>query len=124
MAQNWTIDPLKRDYVMEGGAPKQTDSLLIPAYIRMKVKRKKWMYAPDDQYGSDFYLIQKNLTSQDATRVENTAANALRPLVVDGRAEEISVQAVGRSRHDVGIQTKILDARGENEETSIIPVGA
>lgn len=34
MGQNWEIDPVTKDYVMKGGAPVNTDSLTIPAYIR------------------------------------------------------------------------------------------
>src|SRR5574343_1416610 len=109
---NWNIDPTTKDYVMVNGAPQNTSSLTIPAYIRLKVKRTRWMYAPDDEYGSDFYLIQKNHTTQDAGGIEATAARALKPLVDDGRSSQIDVNAALSTRNAAGLEIKILDAQG------------
>ena len=113
MSQNWDLDPSTGDYVMEGGSPVNTESLTIPAYIRLKVKRGTWLYAPDATYGSDLYLIKKRRTTQSPTNVETAAAAALQPLLDDGRASEIDVTAIVATRNAVGLQTTIIDARGE-----------
>ena len=109
--------------VMVGGAPEQTDSLLVPAYIRMRAKRTKWMYAPDKNWGSDLYTVTKNRSLNDATFLENIAARALKPLIDDDRAESITVSTEVVARHGVGMKTKIIDARGEGEQITLIPIG-
>lgn len=120
MSQNWLMDPTKKDYVMEFGDPVQTDSLEMPAYFRLIIKRTQWMYAPDVDYGSDFYLIKKRRTNENANSVENVGARALQPIIDDGRASAISVTAVLVTRSAVGLQTDITDARG-NVEQLILP---
>lgn len=120
MGANWNMDPQKKDYVMVKGAPDQTDSLTIPAYIRMKVKRDTWMYAPDQRYGSNFYKVVKRNSSQDATFLENLAAEALQPIIDDGRATEITVNTVIAQRSNVGMQVDITDADNQ-EQTIVLP---
>lgn len=117
---NWNMDPQKKDYVMVNGAPQETNSLTIPAYIRLKVKRTQWMYAPNNQYGSDFYLIKKRKTSQDATQLENIAAKALQPILDDGRANEITIKTTLANRNAVGLQTDIVDS-SNNVQTIVLP---
>lgn len=122
MAQSWYIDPVTKDYVMEGGAPKVTDSLLIPAYIRLKTKRTQWMYAPNTKYGSDIYTVRKNRTTSDASRLERLSANALSPLVDDGRAAEITVETTEVVRHGVALKATVTSAETQEPETMIIPL--
>jgi phage gp46-like protein len=83
----------------------------MAAYVRLKTKRGQWMYAPDSSYGSDYYLQKKRRTDQDQTFIENVGARALTPIVNDGRASEIEVDAVSASRTGVGLSVKITDAR-------------
>lgn len=123
MAQNWEIDPKTGDYVMEGGAPKQTDSLRIPAYVRLKTPRTQWLYAPDERYGSDFYTIKKRQTTRDASQIETVAANALQPIADDGRARSIEVEATQVARHGVGLETKIVEASGRLDNLSLPSLG-
>lgn len=115
MAQNWDLDPEKGDYLMQGGSPKQTDSLKVPAYFRLKVKRNRWMYAPDRDYGSDYYTVAKRPSSNANTRLENIGAVALQPLVDDGRASSVELNVVQNTRNNVGLQVKVVDASGEEE---------
>jgi phage gp46-like protein len=123
MAQNWDIDPKTGDYVMEGGAPKQTDSLKIAAYVRLKTPRTQWLYAPNTRYGSDFYLLQKRQTTRDASQVEAVAANALQPIADDGRARSIEVEAVVATRHGVGLETRIEEANGRIDNLLLPSLG-
>lgn len=120
MGQHWEKDPNSGDYVMEGGAPKQTDSLRIPAYYRLKISRSKWLYAPNAQYGSDFYLLKKRRSNQDASTVENTAAAALQPIADDGRASSIEITTTQTARNGVALEAIITDAEG-NPEKLVLP---
>jgi len=120
---NWNIDPTTRDYVIENGAPVLTTSLTVPAFIRLRTKRTRWLYAPNKEYGSDFYLIQKNHTTQDAGGLEATAARALKPLVDDGRASQIDVNSAVSYRNAAGLEIKILDAQGNPDNLNLNPIG-
>lgn len=122
--QNWDLDPKTGDYVMEGGAPKETDSLNIPAYIRLKTPRLGWLYAPDTKYGSDFQTIKKRQSVRDASHVETVAANALQPILDDGRAESILVNTEVVTRNAVGLKTEIERADGKLDTLKLDPLGA
>jgi phage gp46-like protein len=117
------MDPVARDYVVENGRPVEDVSLLTPAYFRLRTKRKTWMYAPDDRYGSDYHLIKKNLTASNNGRLAGVGERALQPLLDDGRADEIQVDLTQQSRHGAGIEFKITDAEGETEQFTFNPVG-
>lgn len=104
---SWIISPDTGDYVMNNGAPTDTDDLKFPAYYRMKIKRQKWLYAPDSKYGSDFYKLQKNFTTKPQTALEKIAARALQPIVDDGRATNINIEVTGVSRSGVTIEADI-----------------
>lgn len=123
MNKGWKINPVTGDYIMEGGAPVNTESLQLPAYYRLKINRNRWLYAPDNNYGSDLYLIRKNQTTKDASFVESVMARALQPIVSDGRARTIDVTATVRARHAVGLETKIVDAQGKVETLTLKGLG-
>lgn len=117
----WEVDPKTGDYVMEDGAPKITDSLKIPSYIRLKTKRGAWLYAPDTEYGSDFHLMKKRRSSENASTIEDAAARALQPIVDDGRATEIEVETQVLTRNNVGMKVDIIDSTTERVETLVLP---
>lgn len=121
MNQNWNIDPKIGDYLLVKGAPEQTDSLNIPAYIRLKTKRTQWMYAPNDEFGSDFYLVKKRRTNENASTIENIAARALQPIVDDGRASQIDITTTDVSRNGLQLETQITDARGKTDDALVLP---
>ncbi len=88
------------------------------------MKRKLWLYAPDDKYGSDLYLIKKRRTDTSGNSlVENTAARALQPIIDDGRASEISVDTTQASRNGVGLDIELIDAEGSSEQFVLDPIG-
>ena len=123
MAQSWEIDPKTGDYVLEGGAPKQTDSLRIPAYFRLKAKRGTWLYAPDAQFGSDFYTLTKRPSENANKRLENIGIAALQPMLDDGRAQEITVDVTQNKRGATQLATTIVDASGEVEVETFTGLG-
>lgn len=123
MSQSWQMDPTKGDYVMDGGSPEQTDSLQVPAYFRLKIKRKTWLYAPDDKYGSDYYTIVKRPANNAAQVLENIGIAALKPLTDDGRANRVEVSADTVSRNGAALTTTITDASGQPETVTFSGLG-
>lgn len=123
MAQNWEIDPATRDYVMEGGAPKQTDSLRIPALIRLRIGRGEWMYAPDANYGFDKSVLTKRVTNGKTGTIENAAARAVQAIVDDGRAAQIDVTATEANRPNVGLDVTIHEASGKIDNLNLKSLG-
>ncbi len=121
--KSWDIDPATGDYMVDAsGKPKETDSLRVPAFIRLRARRLGWMYAPDANWGSDFWTVRKRHVPQDGASLENLALRALEPLVDDGRAKDVTVDAQVQSRYGVGLQVDILDASGQNQELKFDPV--
>lgn len=123
MAQNWLIDPTTRDYVMEDGAPVETDSLLVPAFHRLRIQQGSWMYQPDDRYGSRFSVFKKRETGGDMSDIENVALIALQPILDDGRASQIGVEATSATRHTVGLKAVVIKARGTFDQFEIPSLG-
>lgn len=123
MAQNWLLDPTTRDYVLANGSPVETDSLLVPAYHRLRIQQGTWMYQPDANYGSRFSRLKKRVTGGDASEVENIALLALQPMMDDGRASSVTVEAVVSTRNAVGLKTAIYKSRGTFEQFEIQSLG-
>lgn len=121
--QSWNLDPITGDYIMDGGAPVQTNSLQVPAYFRLKIKRKTWLYAPNDQYGSDFYTLKKRPSTNAGQRLENIAIAALKPITDDGRANRIDVVTDTLTRNGAGMVTTIVDASGTTETVTFTGLG-
>ena len=121
--QTWNLDPTTGDYVMTNGAPQQTDSLLVPAYIRLKTPNTKWQYAPDTTYGSKFYTIKKRPSENGNQQLENTAVEALQPMVDDGRALSATAQVVTFSRSSAGMNINLVDASGGEQEQTFPSLG-
>lgn len=122
--QTWDINEGTGDYRMEGGAPVETDSLRVAAYIRLKVRRTKWLYAPSNDYGSDFFQIKKLQSTRDASQVENAAARGLQPLANDGRAKSITIDTDEMKRNGVGLKIKIIEANGTVGTLNLQGMGA
>lgn len=123
MSQHWDLDPKTGDYLLAGGSPIQVDSLRVPAYYRLKVRRNTWLYAPNDKYGSDFHLIKKRITGKDTSSIEGVAARALQPIADDGRAARLDISAVEATRHGVGLSVKILEQNGRLDQLSLPGLG-
>lgn len=121
--QSWDIDPIKGDYVNDKGSPKQTNSLKVPAYFRLKTKRQQWLYAPDSKFGSDFYTVQKRPAENGNQRLETIGASALQPIVDDGRATQVEVQITQNTRSAAILSAHITDASGNVETQTFSGLG-
>lgn len=123
---SWRIDPKTGDYIMVNGAPVEDESLVYPAFYRIKVRRTQWMYAPNTKYGSDFYTVKKHFRPNEINSLTDIALKALQPLEDDGRA--LSVDAEFNSsngRNDAQLSLKITDAMGQVQQLDLpsLPVG-
>lgn len=121
--KSWNINSNTGDYVVERGAPVETESLQLPAFYRLKIKRGQWMYAPNKVYGSNLYLLLKNQSSKSASAVESATLDALQPILDDGRAETIDALIQESSRHGLGVQINILDNAGDVERFAFQGLG-
>lgn len=122
MAQNLQIDPSTGDYIIVNGRPVEDGTLNTPAYIRLKVKRTQWMYAPDTKFGSDFYLFQRrHLLSNDQAMLA-VAQRALQPLIDDGRAAAVQVSQVDSEGSAWECQAAITQANGQTNPLTFDPI--
>lgn len=118
---NPTIDPRTGDYEIEKGDTVPDYSLQFAAYVRMKVQRKRWLYAPDDKYGADFYKVQKR--SFNTPRVlETMTSKALQPLIDDKRATEITAFSKPQARNMCNIEVSIIEANRTLQTFEFNPV--
>lgn len=123
---SWVIDPKTGDYVMQDGKPIPSESLLYPAYYRLKIGRNRWMYAPDANYGSDLANIKKRFNGRDLTGVAATALKAIMPIQEDGRALAVDVQPDTQQqalRNNVALHASITSADGTTETLDLPVVG-
>ena len=125
MIKNKTYNPLINpgtgDYVIENGDTVQDFTLLYPAYVRMKTQRKKWLYAPDDTYGSDLYKVKKR-GNNTPRLLESITTKTLQPLIDDGRATEIAVFSKPLSRNMCNIEITILEVNNSIQTFEFNPV--
>lgn len=121
---SWVINPKTGDYVMTNGSPTDDDSLIYPAYYRVKIDRTRWMYAPETSYGSDFWTVKKRFGPNDVNSGVNIAERALQPMIDDGRASDIAIDFLTpRGRNDIELQVNITDAKGEQQTLNLPVVG-
>ncbi len=127
MAQQWDRDPTTGDYVLTSdGTPQQTDSLVVPAYHRLKTHRTRWMYAPDPDYGSDFYLVQKRNSSVNGGLLESIAEKALQPMIDDGRAasaDATNTTTAADNRSSSSLEIDIVDRQNQQQTFNFTPLG-
>ena len=119
---SWQINPTTGDFLLDAfGLPMRDETLKVPAYIRLKTSRKQWMYAPDNDYGSDFYIARKK-TTQTSTALENIGNKALQPLIDDNRASSAEFTLNGMTRHGESFLCDIVDVDKQTETFVINPV--
>lgn len=120
---SWQVNPETGDYIMTNGAPVDSADLKYPAYYRLKIKRQKWMYAPDSKFGSDYYKLQRNNTTKPQTAIEKIAARAVQPIVDDGRANNIAVTVTGVSRDGVSLEVDISSGQTQVSTLNLTGLG-
>jgi phage gp46-like protein len=117
------INPQTKDYQIVGGNAVQDTSLDTPIYIRLKVQRTKWLYAPDASYGSDFYKQTKKSSTTGANTSQIEAISALQPMVDDGRILSLRTDLVSQSRFSTAIKLTYLQSSNSADQVTIVPIG-
>jgi phage gp46-like protein len=121
---SWRINPKTGDYVMTNGAPVDDPSLIYPAYYRIMTKRTRWLYAPDDSFGSDLYTIKKRFNPGDVSPLANIVDAALQPMIDDGRATDVETTYLApQSLYDTQLSVQITDAQGQPQTLNLPAVG-
>lgn len=109
---SWLINPRTGDYNIENGDPQRDETLQFPAYLRLRLQRGSWLYAPDDTYGSTFSNVRKRTKNVQKLLID-VSENALQPLIDDQRAEAIQVESVGSGRNSEELEITIQENDGE-----------
>lgn len=119
------INPHSKDYEVDQntGKPIEDTGLRTPAFFRLRIPRQRWLYAPDNQYGSDFFDLKKNITSSFGSRLVDVAARALQQFLDESRATDVEIEIVERSRHGAGLNIRILENPQTDEDIFFIPIG-
>lgn len=123
MNESWKLDPATKDYEQEGGSPVIDRSLRMPAYFRIMTPRTRWLYAPNTRYGSDFWAHRAKQSSTEPSQVEGIADRALRPIIEDGRASDIEVEAISSGRQYNQLKATLTDDSGEETDLMLNPIG-
>lgn len=119
---SWLIDPTTGDYAIVNGNPVRDESLQFPAYVRMKIKRGAWLYAPDTDYGSEYSNVRKR-TNKTPALLQSIGERALQPLLDDGRATDIEFETMVSNRNIEQLQVTITDSDGATLSFQLTPVG-
>jgi len=109
MGQNWKFDPMKRDYVIEGGSPQPTDEIEEVTYFVLTIPRGQWIYGAPGQ-GSELYKFQgaKRLTNTEqlfAARVREAVENQI---IAAGKAQAVAIKNIASSRYGTSNQIEVI----------------
>lgn len=117
------IDPLTRDYVVDGkGGRKTTRTVQTSLYHAFQGRRGRW--PGDDNHGSDIWrLVRERLTADSPARAENAMRVAAQPFLDEGLLRSFEARAerepiTGR----LLIETAAVDAQtGPIDISDIVP---
>lgn len=92
MAQNLTLDPMKRDYVVVNGSPVPTNRVEEKTYFALTIPQGKWLYGEENQ-GSLLWTIQQKRSSTVDQTYASFARAAVQAQVLDvGDATNLNVR--------------------------------
>lgn len=121
---SWRIDPKTGDTIQVNGSPVEDDSLIYPAFYRVKIKRSQWLYAPDTNYGSDLYTVKKRFNPTELDPLQNIVDVSLQPMIDDGRASAVETDYLApKGLNDAQLSVTITDAEGTPQTLSLPAVG-
>lgn len=121
--ESWVINPATKDIQVANGVPVKSKSLNTPVYVRYMAHRTQWLYAPNPQWGSDFFLAKEKQISSSPTALTAIGKRALQPILDDGRATEVDVSIAQRNRSATVLATQVTDSTGEVQQPSLVPIG-
>jgi phage gp46-like protein len=114
MGQNWQINPITRDYILNQGSSVLTDDVQDAAYYILTIPRGQWMYGDEGQ-GSELYLF--NNTKRTSSTEQLFAARVLDALngqlVVSGKAQSVSVVNTESTRQGTANEIDIVPSQSQ-----------
>jgi phage gp46-like protein len=113
----WDRDTKTGDYKQANGSPVNTSALSLRAWLRLKIKQGKWLYAPDPSFGSLLHTVKKQTVDSVALE-ERLCVQACQPLVDEGSADRVTAETVATEHGGSAILVKIVD--DQNEEQSVL----
>lgn len=121
-------DQATGDYVMgtgiNAGKPAIDTSLAPPTRTRLRAHRGKWMHAPDDKWGSDFYTYNRRKSTDFSDGLGESIANkALQPMVDDGRIDNLEAATQFTQRGGVAVKVTLLDRQQQQTYDVATQVG-
>lgn len=119
----WNRNPKNGDYVVVNGSPESTNDLKVPAYMRLKTGRGKWLYAKSKSFGSMIGDVKKLPARKNEAVLERLTEQALQPMIDDGRAQSVTVHMVDGDRDGRLLSISIVDRQNENQEFAFSPIG-
>lgn len=113
------------DYQIDDqGKMVMTDSLGPAIRTRLRTHRNGWLYAPDAQYGSDFYEYKRRRSVQISDGLaESLTQRALAPMVNDGRMAELISETQFTQRGGVAIVSRFTDLKQRAPDNTETPIG-
>lgn len=120
---NWLINPATGDYAIANGDPQRDETVQFAAYLRLKLQRESWLYAPDTGYGSDFARVKKRTANAPQLLIA-VAKKALQPLQDENRVTTIEVESNGSARHYEALDITLTERDGNVASFVFEPVGS
>ena len=117
-------DQATGDYVNgTDGKPTMTSGLGPACRTRLRGHRKGWMYAPDDTWGSDFYLYNRKQSVQFRDQLgESIARKALKPLEDNGRIDNLDVETEFSQRGGTALALTFFDRQKQVSAPLSVPI--
>jgi len=118
-------DDVTGDYVLdEAGRLVMTDTPEPAIRTRLRGRRRRWLHAPNQQWGSDFYAYKRRPSTKFSDGLaESIATRALEPLENNGRIADVAITTEQTKRGGVAITVFYKDTlQGENYAVTT-PVG-
>jgi phage gp46-like protein len=113
------------DYVVgTDGKPVLDTSLAPPLRVRLRCHRTKWLYAPNSQYGSDFFKYNRRKSTVFIDSLgQNIAKKAIQPMIDDGRADNVDVSTQSTRRGGVALGIALTDTQQNKPVAVTVPIG-
>ena len=99
MSQNLVLDPTKKDYVVENGAPIGSDRVLEASYYALLIPQNNWLYGTTGQGSLLYTLANQRRVSSIEQQFATYATEALKRQVIDkgiGTADQVANESVSR----------------------------
>jgi phage gp46-like protein len=109
--QNWMVNPMTRDYVLNQGSPVPTDRIYEKAFFMLLIPQNQWLYA-DDQQGSKVNQLANAKRGSNVEQLFSTYVDdAIQTQLIDtGQATDVNTTNIEVSRN------------GTSNEIDIVPV--